>query len=350
MELDERKTVILNTIIRNYLETGEPVGSRTISRFSGLNLSSATIRNEMSDLEEMGYIEQPHTSAGRIPTDLGYRFYVDSIERSSEERIHATEDLMIQRVDHLEQLLKRLVKMLAADTDYAALISGPSIGQTKIKYLQLSVPAEGKVLLILVLDGNVIRNELISIPENLDFETVRNLDIMLNNHIAGLTLSEISTKLVTDMMVQAGSHSETVKIIIDTVVELIEHDSMNGEVFTSGAKNIFKYPELAEVERATELITAFEEKEQLNELVKEVTSLEGTAEEGPIHEVKVYFGGEGPVKNMTNCSLVTASYEMKDGMKGVIGVIGPKRMDYEKVMHKMQNMKDQLDRAFRDLY
>ena len=350
MELDERKKIILDTIIRNYLESGEPVGSRTISRFSGLNLSSATIRNEMSDLEEMGYIEQPHTSAGRVPTDLGYRFYVDSIEKSSKERIEATEDLMIKKVDRLEKILKRLVKMLAADTDYAALISGPSIGQNKIKYLQLSVPAPGKVLLILVLDGNIIRNELIDIPEMLDFETIRNLDIMLNNHIAGLTLSEISTKLVTDMMVQAGSHSETVKVIIDTVVELIEHDSVNGEVYTSGAKNIFKYPELSEVARAEELITAFEEKDQLDRLVKEVTTLELTESSESVSEVKVYFGGEGPVKNMTNCSLVTASYEMKDGMKGVIGVIGPKRMDYEKVMLKMQNMKEQLDRAFRDQF
>lgn len=350
MELDERKTVILNTIIRNYLETGEPVGSRTISRYSGLNLSSATIRNEMSDLEEMGYIEQPHTSAGRIPTDLGYRFYVNSIEKRSEERIQEAEELMIQRVDRLELILKKLVKMLAADTDYAALISGPSIGTNRIKYLQLSVPCEGKVLLILVLDGNIIRNELIDIPEALDSETVRNLDIMLNNHIAGLNLSEIDTKLVTDMMVQAGSHSETVKVIIDTVVELIEHDSVSGEIFTSGAKNIFKYPELREAERAEELITAFEEKEQLDELVKEVTTLELKSAEECSSEVRVYFGGEGPVKNMQNCSLVTASYEMKDGMKGVIGVIGPKRMDYEKVMHKMQSMKDQLDRVFRDSY
>jgi len=347
MELDERKNIILRTIIKNYLETGEPVGSRTISKCCGLELSSATIRNEMSDLVEMGYIEQPHTSAGRIPTDKGYRFYVDSITRDSEKKLAATTSLMVQRVDRLEMLLKKMVQALATSTDYAALISGPSIGNTKIKYLQLSVPQEGKVLLILVLEGNVIRNELISIPEALDFETIRNLDIMLNNHLAGLSMEQITTKLVTEIMVQAGSHGETVKVIIDTVVELIEHDAENGEVFTSGAKNIFKYPELSDTERATELITAFEEKEQLQDLVKEVTSL--TAPGGAsFGEVKVYIGGEGPVKNMQNCSLVTANYEMRDGMKGVIGVIGPKRMDYEKVMNTMQGLKEQLEQMFRD--
>lgn len=348
MDLDERKNIILKTIIKNYLDTGEPVGSRTISKCSGLDLSSATIRNEMSDLEELGYIEQPHTSAGRIPTDKGYRFYVDSITRDSERKLAATTDMMYQRVDQLEKLLKKMVKALAADTDYAALISGPTIGSNKIKYLQLSVPREGQVLLILVLEGNVIRNEIVSIPEALDFETVRNLDIMLNNHLAGLSLDEISTRLVTEIMVQAGEHSESVKVIIDTVVELIEHDSENGEVFTSGAKNIFKYPELSDTVRATELITAFEEKEQLRELVKEVTTLSVGDEGAGYGEVKVYIGGEGPVKNMQNCSLVTASYEMRDGMKGVIGVIGPKRMDYERVMCSMQGLKEQLDRLFRD--
>ena len=347
MELDERKTIILKTIIKNYLDTGEPVGSRTISKYSGLNLSSATIRNEMSDLEEMGYIEQPHTSAGRVPTDLGYRFYVDSIQKDSEKKLAASTNLMLERVERLEMLLKRIVRSLADDTDYAALITGPSIGNNKIKYLQLSVPEEGKILLILVMEGNVIRNELITIPEKLDYETVRNLDIMLNNHMAGLALEEISTSLVTDMMVQSGEHGESVKVIIDTVAELIENDSENGELFTSGAKNIFKYPELSHAERATELITAFEEKEQLKELVKEVTTL-SVSDGDDTGEVKVYIGGEGPVKNMQNCSLVTASYELRDGMKGVIGVIGPKRMDYEKVMSTMQSMKEQMDRAFRD--
>lgn len=349
MELDERKYIILKSIIRNYLDTGEPVGSRTISKLSDLNLSSATIRNEMSDLEEMGYLEQPHTSAGRIPTDKGYRFYVDTIRTDSRQKVRDVSDLMIRRVDRMEKIFTDLVKALARNTDYAALISGPTIENNKIKYIQLSVPEKGKLLLILVLDGNVIKNEVISIPEDLDQETVRNLDIMLNNHLAGLSLDQITTKLVTEMMVQAGDHKESVKAVIDAVVELIESDSEGGEVFTSGAKNIFKYPELSDAQRATELITAFEEKEELKRLVREVRDFcDEEEDEREKNEVRVYFGGEGPVKNMQNCSLVTARYEIGEGMRGVIGVIGPKRMDYEKVMETMENFKEQLDRAFRD--
>ena len=347
IELDERKTIILKVIIKSYLETGEPVGSRTISKLSGLNLSSATIRNEMSDLVEMGYIEQPHTSAGRIPTDKGYRFYVDSIIRENDQKMTAVTSQMMQRVDKLEMLLKTIVKTLAVDTNYAALISGPSTSTTKIKYLQLSVHGEGQILLLLVLDGNVIKNELLNTPDSMDYETAMNITVMLNNYLSGLSLREITPQIITDIMVQAGSQSGNVKLILDAVVELLEHGESNPDIFTSGAKNIFRYPELTDIEKASELISAFEEKEKLNDLVNEVTSL-SVAEGADAGNIRVYIGGEGPVKNMKDCSLITANYELGDGMTGVIGVIGPKRMDYEKVMKTLQNLKNQLDNSYAD--
>lgn len=347
MELDERKTIILKAIIKSYLETGDPVGSRTISKLCGLNLSSATIRNEMSDLVEMGYIEQPHTSAGRVPTDKGYRFYVDSIESDNDRRITAVTSQMLERVDKLEQLLKNTVKALASDTKYAALISGPNTSTVKIKYIQLSVPSEKKVLMLIVLDGNVIKNEMLTIEESMNYETAMSLTVMLNNHLSGLSLRDITPKLITDIMVQAGTQSGNVKIIIDSIVEMLEQGENNHEIFTSGAKNIFRYPELSDNDRASLLITAFEEKDKLNDLVNEVTEL-STSEGNEGGNVRVYIGGEGPVKNMKDCSLITASYELGEGMTGVIGVIGPKRMDYERVMHTINGIKDQLDNSFSD--
>ena len=138
MELDERKEKILKAIIQTYLETGEPVGSRTISKYSDLQLSSATIRNEMSDLEELGYIIQPHTSAGRIPSDKGYRFYVDQLMKEKENEVTEMQELVIQRVDRVELLLKQLAKLLAVNTNYATMISGPQYHHTKLKFIQLS--------------------------------------------------------------------------------------------------------------------------------------------------------------------------------------------------------------------
>ena len=347
MELDERKTVILKVIIKSYLETGEPVGSRTISKLCGLNLSSATIRNEMSDLVEMGYIEQPHTSAGRIPTDKGYRFYVDSIVSENDRKMTAMTSQMLERVDKLELLLKNIVRALASDTNYAALISGPNTSTVKIKYIQLSVPSEEQVLMLLVLDGNVIKNELLNIEESMDYETAMNLTVMMNNHLSGLSLREITPKLITDIMVQAGAQSSNVKIILDAIVEMLEQGESNHDIFTSGAKNIFKYPELTDIDKASQLISAFEEKDKLNDLVNEVTELSVT-EGNAGGNIRVYIGGEGPIKNMKDCSLITANYELGDGMTGVIGVIGPKRMDYEKVMHTITGIKDQLDNSFSD--
>jgi len=344
-ELDERKVTILKAIIKNYLETGEPVGSRTISKLSGINLSSATIRNEMSDLKELGYIIQPHTSAGRIPSDKGYRFYVDSIMSESEKTVTEVTDLMIQRVDKLEMLLQRLVKLLAVDTNYAALISGPT-SENKIKYIQLSAPELRKLLLILVLDGNTIKNEVFNLDEDMTQQTALDLTIMLNNQLSGLSLKEITKDMIDDLLKKAGNHKNIVAEVLKSVIELMESGNENPNIFTAGARNIFKYPELSEVEKAEEIITAFEEKERLQDMVNEVSSL-STLNPGQTG-IKVYIGGEGPVKNMKDCSFITANYELGDGMQGVIGVIGPKRMDYEKVVSTMQNLKEQLDKAFKE--
>ncbi|MGI6079421.1 MAG: heat-inducible transcriptional repressor HrcA [Candidatus Avilachnospira sp.] len=344
MELDARKIIILKTIIKNYLETGEPVGSRTISKYSELNLSSATIRNEMSDLEEMGYIIQPHTSAGRIPSDKGYRFYVDSIMRESDDRVNQVTELMVKKVDKLEMLLKNLVKHLAIDTNYAALISAPALSENKIKYVQLSQPGPGKLLLILVLEGNIIKNEILTIDEDLDMESILNLTIIINNHFSGLSLNEITRSTVRNVLEQSGEHRETVRIIIDAVIDMVEAGEESRDIYTSGATNILKYPELTDTKKAAALISAFEEKDALNKLVSEVKNDETS--EGNRNNLQVYIGGEGPIQNMQDCSLVTANYELGDGLRGVIGVIGPKRMDYEKVLGTMKNLMEQLDKTF----
>lgn len=343
MELDERKNIILRAIIKNYLETGDPVGSRTISKLSGLNLSSATIRNEMSDLVEMGYLIQPHTSAGRIPTDKGYRFYVDSIMDEYSENLTTVTTQMTHRIDKLEQLLKELVRMIAIDTDYAALISGPGTGTTKIKYIQLSISGPGQLLMILVLDGNVIKNELLESVEDIDYRTAMSLTVMINNHLSGLSLKDITPRLITQIMVQAKNQEGNVKLILDAIVELLENGEENRDIFTSGAKNLFKYPELTGADKAEKLVSIFEEKDVLKDMVKGVTSLERPVKS---NRVRVYIGGEDPIKDMVDCSLITADYELGDGLKGVIGVIGPKRMDYEKVVKALNNLGKQFNEAF----
>ena len=338
MDLDERKRKILHAIIRTYLETGEPVGSRTISKYSDLKLSSATIRNEMSDLEEMGYIIQPHTSAGRIPSDKGYRLYVDYLMEEKEREVTELKELMIQRTDKLEQVLKQVVKVLANNTNYATMISTPQYHQNKLKFIQLSKVDEHQILAVIVAEGNVIRNKLIPICEDLDTETILKLNILLNTMLNGKTIAEINLQMISSMKEQAGIHSNIISDVVDAVAEAI-HSDEGMEIYTGGATNIFRYPELSDNGKASELIQTLEEKQMLAELVTETLSKEDKG-------IQVYIGSESPVQSMKDCSVVTATYELGQGLQGTIGIIGPKRMDYENVMSTLKTLMDQLDDVF----
>lgn len=340
MQMDERKTKILQVIIRNYLETGEPVGSRTISKYTDLNLSSATIRNEMADLEEMGYILQPHTSAGRIPSDKGYRFYVDTLMEAKEREMVEMKDMLLERQDKLEMLLKQVAKVLAQNTQYAAMISAPQTHHNKLKFIQLSRVDEGQILAVIVVEGNVVKNKILSVTEELPDETLLKLNLLLNTHLNGLSIEEINLGMIDAMKQQAGIHSDIVSGVIDAVAEAIRADE-DLEIYTSGANNIFRYPELADQERASELINTFEEKQLLSGLLQDNSS--GQENTG----IQVYIGDETPVQSMKDCSVVTATYELGGGMKGTIGIIGPKRMDYDKVVGTLKTLQNQLDEIYK---
>ena len=341
MELDERKLEILKAVIKNYLETGEPVGSRTISKLPELNLSSATIRNEMSDLEEMGYILQPHTSAGRIPSDKGYRFYVDEILREKQIETDELKELMFKRVDRLETLLKQLAKIIARDTNYAAMISGPTIHSNKVKFLQLSKIDRFKLLLVTVAEGNIINNKIIDIDSEISDSEILNLNLLINTSLNGLTIEEINLGIMNKLRADAGVYGDIVDKVLREVAAVFESATDNLEIYTSGTTNIFKYPEISDREKASRLVNAFEEKDKLKEILSDVN-------EGCENGVKVYIGNEVPVSDMKDLSVVTANYEIGEGLRGTIGIVGPKRMDYEKVLKTIRTVMASLDEQFKN--
>ncbi|MCD8364344.1 MAG: heat-inducible transcriptional repressor HrcA [Clostridiales bacterium] len=337
-ELSERQVKILNVIIRTYMETGEPVGSRTISKASDLNLSSATIRNEMSDLEEMGYIIQPHTSAGRIPSDKGYRFYVDRLMLEKDQEVSEMKNFVIEKTEKLEQVLQTIAKLLATNTNYATVVSAPQTHHGKVKFIQLSNVEKGKVLATIMLDGNIVKNRIIRCEEDLDQETMLKLNILLNSSLNGLTLEEINLVTIARLKEQAGIHSKVVSDVLDAVAEAVQADE-ELEIYTSGTTNIFKYPELSDSQSASELISAFEEKQELLELFAGEDGEPGTG-------IQVYIGNESPIQRMRDCSVVTATYELGDGIHGTVGIVGPKRMDYKMVVDNLKTLKVQLDEIF----
>lgn len=341
MELDERKIKILDAIIRNYLETGEPVGSRTISKYTDLNLSSATIRNEMADLEELGYILQPHTSAGRIPSDKGYRFYVDHLMEEKNREVDDMKKFVIEHTEKVDQVLQQVAKMLAANTNYATMVSAPSYHRNKVKFIQLSNVNEEQILAVIVTEGNLVKNKIIPVSEPIDNETMLKLNILLNSNLNGLALQDINLGTIAKLKEQAGIHSDIISDVLDTVAETMGQDE-DIRIYTSGTTNLFKYPELSDsTEKASELISTFEEKQQLASLVTE------NLLEDKSTGIQVYIGNESPIQTMKDCSVVTASYDLGEGMKGTIGIIGPKRMDYENVVDNLKTLKVQLDNIFK---
>ena len=337
--LSDRKLKILHAIIKTYLETGEPVGSRTISKYTDLNLSSATIRNEMADLEELGYIMQPHTSAGRIPSDKGYRLYVDMLMEEKTQELNEMQEQMLQKADKMEQLLKQAAKVLASDTNYATMVSTPRGSANKIKFIQLTMVDDEQLIAVIVLGGNVIKNRIIHVEEQLSNENLLKLNMLLNTTLNGMAIEEINLGLIARLKEQAGPHSEVVGKVLDAVADAIQLEE-EMQIYTSGTTNIFKYPELSDKQSAQEIISAFEEKQQLTALVTQTLAREDNT------GIQVYIGDETPVQTMKDCSVVTATYELGDGMKGTIGIIGPKRMDYEHVLKSMKRLQNELDQMF----
>lgn len=336
-QLDNRKITILKAIIKTYLETGEPVGSRTISKYSELKLSSATIRNEMSDLEEMGYIIQPHTSAGRIPSDKGYRFYVDHLMEEKNREVDDMKKFVIEHTEKVDQVLQQVAKMLAANTNYATMVSAPSYHRNKVKFIQLSNVNEEQILAVIVTEGNLVKNKIIPVSEPIDNETMLKLNILLNSNLNGLALQDINLGTIAKLKEQAGIHSDIISDVLDTVAETMGQDE-DIRIYTSGTTNLFKYPELSDsTEKASELISTFEEKQQLASLVTE------NLLEDKSTGIQVYIGNESPIQTMKDCSVVTATYELGEGIRGTIGIVGPKRMDYEKVMDNLKVLKNSLD-------
>ena len=341
MELNERKQKILEAIIRNYMETGEPVGSRTVSKYTDFNLISATIRNEMSDLEEMGYILQPHTSAGRIPSDKAYRLYVDTILQRKDEEVSEMKELMVEKADKIDLLLQQVAKLLAQNTNYTSMVTKPKYQHKRIKFIQLNQMSERQLLVIVVLDNNHVSNKFINLMTDADENVIAQMNFLMNTALTGLDFTEINMAIMQQIKEKAGEYGELASSILDCISEVMTEED-DSEIYTSGATNILKYPELSDKEKMTGLLSTFEEKQMLSAWANDEPP-----EDDKEHGIQVYIGEESPVESMKDCSVVTATYRIKEGVYGKIGIVGPKRMDYEKVVGTLENCMQQLDDIFK---
>lgn len=334
MELDGRKRLILNAIIKDYIQNAEPVGSRTLVKKYEMGLSSATIRNEMADLEDMGYLEQPHTSAGRIPSDKGYRLYVDKlmqINSPSDEEIIAIKSFMqIATINEIEKIMKRTTKLLSQITKYTSAMLTPQLSKSTVKSIQLIEVTQNDVLAVIVTDTGIIKNVLVKLPRTINDSNLIKINNMLNEKLKGLTCEEIDLSVITSIQNEMGGYYEILNAIIPVLHESL--NSVETDVYLEGTTNILNYPEYNDLDKAKNLLLLMDQREVLGDIFSEG--------EG---KLSVTIGSENELKEMKDCSIIKASYSIGDNSIGKIGIIGPRRMNYSRVIGVINCMVDVLN-------
>lgn len=343
MALDDRKKIILQAVVEDYINTAEPVGSRSISKKSDLNLSAATIRNEMGDLEEMGLLVQPHTSAGRVPSTLGYRLYVDNLMQKYEMTSNEIEKLRETMGNKFKELDKIVRDVAAAFSNLAGLpVIGvlPSAETGVVKNIKAVLVDENTVMIIISDRSGIIKNKLLRLKTAVSEDFVRGLNEIFNENLTGLTLSEISFKNVMKVQSAVGHNSEILTSVLELVHEAVSEIDTK-QIFVEGLSAIFSFPEYSNIEKVKEIFNAVENKDNLMQLMADLPAN---------GEMKVMIGDEIPVEELHSNSVVLAQYKVADKLCGVIGVIGPARMDYSKVMSVLEYFSKLLSNALGDKF
>ena len=332
--LDERKRKILQAIIEDYIYTAEPVGSRTIARKYELGVSPATIRNEMADLEYLGFLEQPHTSAGRIPSARGYRFYVDCLlspYHISENDVTMINTWYKSKAQRLEEVFQETAKVLSRMTRNISLISAPQMPNCSFKYLQFLPFDTHRVVVLVVTDTGLIENKLLEVPEGTSLVDLQRIADVLNNSLSGLSFDQIRNPLLAEIKQMVIPDPEIVGNAFDIIRQVLTGDK-NKKVYLGGTTQLLSQPEFRDVEKAKGLLTALEEETVLHEIL----------EPGSSDGILVTIGGENKYSGIKDCSMVQATYRIDGQVIGTIAILGPTRMEYARTMAVLDFMNGHL--------
>ncbi|MGL4361916.1 MAG: heat-inducible transcriptional repressor HrcA [Cellulosilyticaceae bacterium] len=331
MDINERKIRILQAVIHDYIQTGDPVGSRTISKKYDLGVSSATIRNEMADLEDLGLIVQPYTSAGRIPSDKGYRMYVDKLMQCphiTPDIDHIVADMFQDRISKIDSLLEDTARLISKVTQYATIASTPTtLNNVKLKHIQLVPVDDRNVAIVIVTDANNVRHRTIRTSKLLDQKLCIVLSAMINESLQGVSIREISFELIQLLENRLLEYRDIAKDLVDAIVDTLEVENIPN-ITTQGMMNILNFQEFNDVEKAKQLLEVLEQKPYLMSLLK------CQADEN----VTIRIGEETGIEQMKDCSIITTTYKIGDFNLGTIGIIGPTRMQYGQVISLMEHI------------
>jgi len=325
---------ILQAVTDDYITTAEPVGSRTIARKYGLGVSPATIRNEMSDLEELGYLEQPHTSAGRVPSDKGYRFYVDELmdpTEMTEAELESLRELMIARHRAIEQMIHGATRVLSALSQYAAVVLAPRLSETIVRRIELTRLDDHNFLMVLVTEPGFVQNQIIEVPYPIEEEALRRLSEKINAKLIGKSLKAFTRSFVSELRNELDA-APFFDDLVDVLIRALDQQGSE-KVYMDGALHLFEQPEFRDMDRAKSLLGFLSEEKTLASVLGELS--QNTS-------IRVTIGSEHTHTEMHDCSLVTATYKLGNTVIGAVGVVGPTRLDYAKVVGVVRGLADSL--------
>lgn len=322
MEMDSRKQKILEAVVLDYIKTAEPVGSRTISKKYNLGVSSATIRNEMADLEEMGLIEQPHTSAGRIPSNAGYRYYVDYLINKDSIKAEAREYLAKAIQDksrQVEEVVEDTLKMLSSATSYTSLmlISNEGGKKQSLQLLQLLLVEPGKALMVIVTEGEKVENRFIAIPPTVTKEDLDLVSLLLNQNLKGIPVDGWQKDMLENIFAELTHQRKVVDAALEMLFSILRREK-SSKVYLNGTLNMLSLPEFKDVNRVKTILQTLEDQEVVNTLL----------EDDKNSDIVVKIGTENIIPEVQDCSVVMATYQLGNDIIGKIGLLGPTRMDY----------------------
>ncbi|TYP54987.1 heat-inducible transcriptional repressor HrcA [Thermosediminibacter litoriperuensis] len=324
--LDDRKIKILRAIVVDYIATAEPVGSRTIARKYHMGISPATIRNEMADLEELGYIAQPYTSAGRIPSDKGYRFYVDflmPVVNLNENELNIIHQIFKKRIKELEDLIEEASRVISNLTNYTTVILGPQLHASRLKHVEILKLEKGKGLLIMVTNFGAIVHQIIELPKNLRDSDLTRISNLFNKYLVEKTVEEITPDYMERIKNEMREYEETLNTFIHVLIERLQEVKENGKVFSSGSSRMLDFPEFKDVEKARNFLSLIEEEDFIIRVLKSTSKPD---------QITISIGNENPWKELQEFSIITTNFNVGGKNLGIFGVIGPTRMDYSKVV------------------
>ena len=338
MELSERKKKVLRSVVDLYIRTAEPVGSKAITELPDMKYSSATIRNEMAELTAMGYLEQPHTSAGRIPSAAGYRLYVDELMmdyRLSIDETHSINTAIEEKMQRVDKMVEKVAKLVSQATNLPAITAAARSASTSIQHFELVQAGPGNIILVLMLPGDQVVNKLIKLPVNLVEADLKLLSALLNATMTEVPLEGLTGELMEKVMRSAGNAASLVPVILDFVQETLKNQGATN-VAVAGQSRLLGLPEYRDVDKAQRVLESMDE-DALANLPAVMRGANGT---------KVIVGPENVADELKDSSVVMTKFDIGEGMQGVIGVVGPTRMDYAKVTARLSYFAESLSKMF----